>query len=293
MKGMTLEYVGKDYLGALDPRELFLYFVRERYSIFIARQRGFEKPWSEDPIFRSIYFCNVFREDDKTTKYIRNWALDLYSDKNPHPPNRFITLYTFARLINWPDTLNEIYPKTVLFYPYPSEVIKILKGRRAKGLQVFNGAYQITTCGKVVDKIDYIMRVVTDTCGMDVKQTLQEQWKEITKIKGLGSFLAAQVVADLKNTKELPWSTAVDWYDFVASGPGSLRGVNYYLGKKPKPPASQETFNEVINEAQKDIQEMLKTNICKQDVQNCFCEFSKYMKVLHGGMAKRNYDGGE
>jgi hypothetical protein len=41
---------------------------------------------------------------------------------------------------------------------------------------------------------------------------------------GLGSFIAAQVVADLKYIE--PLNKRFDWQTFAASGPGSRRGLN-------------------------------------------------------------------
>ena len=37
--------------------------------------------------------------------------------------------------------------------------------------------------------------------------------------------------------------------------------------------------------------EELIPELCNQDLQNCLCEYSKYMRVLNGGRTKRNYQG--
>jgi hypothetical protein len=48
--------------------------------------------------------------------------------------------------------------------------------------------------------------------------------EQLIKFDGLGSFIAAQVIADLKYIE--PFKFAIDWWTFAASGPGSRRGLN-------------------------------------------------------------------
>ena len=54
-----------------DPVLAFFNFCREREQIRKNRKNGFLKPWSKDPIFQSGRFLNVFREDDRTTRWFR------------------------------------------------------------------------------------------------------------------------------------------------------------------------------------------------------------------------------
>jgi hypothetical protein len=51
--------------------ETFFEAARKRYSIKLLRDSGRAGPWTDDPIFREWSFCNVFREDDKTTVWFR------------------------------------------------------------------------------------------------------------------------------------------------------------------------------------------------------------------------------
>jgi hypothetical protein len=110
------------------------------------------------------------------------------------------------------------------------------------------------------------------------------------RITGLGSFLAAQVIADLKNTLNHPLNAAVDWYDWAAPGPGSLRGIEWALGRRVTPSnflAEATQLRELIYPKLRDIYELH-----MQDFQNCLCEFDKYMRVSTGsGVSKRRYHG--
>ena len=46
---------------------------------------------------------------------------------------------------------------------------------------------------------------------------------------GLGPFLAAQIVADLKHVA--PLDAATDWWTLARPGPGSERGLNRVRGR--------------------------------------------------------------
>lgn len=286
---MILTYSGRDSMLLEQPKDLFNYWVFEREEVRYKKERGDDKPWSTDPIFQTAYFTNVNREKDKTTKYIRAWAENIEVQWLP-------MWYTFARMINWPDALDEIDPTTSTI----DEAIEVLKERRNRGDKIFSGAYLITTCGEKMDKLDYVGRVCNDVNRLvSIFTTLQCQWDQLVRVKGLGSFLAAQVIADLKNTKNTIWADADDWWSFVVPGPGSIKGMNYYMERKPLTKnIPLEQFKREIVDAKNYLRDQFNTNsiylprICNQDLQNCFCEFSKYMRILRmEGKSKRKYPG--
>jgi hypothetical protein len=49
--------------------------ARERESIRRGRLAGALPPWTHDPIFRQWRFCNVHRENDRTTIWFRDHGL--------------------------------------------------------------------------------------------------------------------------------------------------------------------------------------------------------------------------
>ena len=86
---------------------------------------------------------------------------------------------------------------------------------------------------------------------------------------------------------------AEDFYTFVASGPGSIKGLNYFFERKPELIITNARFKkelEIVREYM-DKKEDQPLYLCNQDLQNCLCEYSKYMRVLYGGRTKRNYQG--
>jgi len=83
--------------------EKLSYWVREREKVRIRKEAGEPKPWSPDWVFQQIYFCNVHREDDRVTRWLReHW-------NNPFHPKYEVAI-CLARMVNWPDTLQIIQP---------------------------------------------------------------------------------------------------------------------------------------------------------------------------------------
>ena len=264
-----------------EDASLLVYWINEREKIRKLKEQGGPPPWSSDPVFRSTYFCNVRREDDKVTRWIaEHWR----EGKAEHPA--FPMAMTIARMFNLPIHLGVLNPYIFTLEENKARSKKI----REDGFRTFNGAYLITTCGVKMDKIDYVYRVAADVDRYDYSyDSLESVHKQLTMINGLGSFLAAQIIADMKNTIGHPLSTAVDWHDWCAPGPGSLRGIKCVEGFEA---TSEGRFLPAAHQLYAAIRPALDVgNIHMQDFQNCLCEFSKYVKVKNGGRSKRNYNG--
>lgn len=54
-----------------DGIRRFFAYARERQAILLRRRAGRPGPWTEDGILQQFRFCNVFREDDTTTIWLR------------------------------------------------------------------------------------------------------------------------------------------------------------------------------------------------------------------------------
>lgn len=263
--------------------EELAHWINERERVRIAKEAGKPKPWSKDPVFQYTYFCNVHREDDKTTKWIANNWRDLW----PHP--NYEVAIVLSRFINRIETLEE------LGFPFQWDKEKYLqKFRDIRGTK-WGSAYVITTHGQKMDKDTYVFDAV-DWMADDIQEvrqctTCRAAWEFLRQYDGMGSFLSAQVVADFKNTEEHPLADAVDFHSFSAPGPGSLRGLSWFWGEQ----ITERTYYERIEEAYKITMPHLGDHVGKihmQDFQNCLCEFDKYMRVKLGtGRSKRRYPG--
>lgn len=290
--------------------EELAYWINERHAIKLRRERGRSKPWSEDPIFRTVRFCNVHREDDAVTIWMRqNWS----THESP------AWWFVLGRMLNWVPTLESIVEYGVCgaegergpdALPTLNGLKEGLKATRATGTKVFTSAYTISTCGKSMDKIDYVCDWVCqavrdgeehDLLGDNDKiikwpiySSLQDTWSDLCRVDGLGSFLAAQVVADMKNTKGHALEFAPDWWSWSAPGPGSLRGLSWYFHGEPSG-VTAGAYQSKIEQCMAEVNPFVDASVprlCAQNFQNALCEFSKYMKVkLLGGHVRNKYQG--
>jgi alpha-glutamyl/putrescinyl thymine pyrophosphorylase clade 1 len=258
-----------------------VYWMQVRQNIADKKALGKPKPWSDDKVFQMTYFCNVRREDDKVTKFIRQ----MYSPYVNHP--LFVHNIILSRFLNWPDTLGQI---GYLDDWNPGLVKVQCNMAKRNGWKVWGNAYVVTTHGIKMDKIDYlcdrVMPSVGQWSGIDT-QSCYTAARDLQRIEGISTFMAGQVVADLKNTPGHPLTHAPDWFSFALPGPGSVRGMDWLYGEKV--PSSK--WKDHLTTLQSILSDM-GWPLCQQDIQNCLCEFDKYMRVSTGsGRSKRGYPG--
>lgn len=264
-----------------SPAERLIYWINERLSIQKQKSKGQSFPFTTDPILNDFKFCNVHREEDRVTKWIKKFWRDPHTDD----PDMWFAMGV-ARLINWPPTLDAIgYP-----LPWrPNAVRRKMHARKEQGNQVFTGAYMITNAGQTMSKVDTVVFMLENLQKLEKHphkgHTLAMAHALLTDSNhcGMGSFMAGQVVADCKYTELL--SHATDWWDWCAPGPGSQRGLSRLLGKNPDDKFQrfrQDVFIEKLQQLRKEIRREIKTVLCLQDLQNCLCEFDKFERTLWG-----------
>jgi 5-hmdU DNA kinase, helical domain len=276
-----------------DPVKRLFAFAKERYSIYLQRQDGHDPPWTKDEILRDYRFCNVYREDDKVTRWIReNWR-----EPNTEDPDLWFAMCV-ARMFNEPSTLE------LIGYPVPfgklrnQRMAKLIHRHEVEGVKVFNGAYIIATGGLSVKKVAYVWSNLDDLWTQRIRlrptkdDTLNSYHMLLGQMQGFGSFMTAQVIADIKYHP--PLDKASDWWTFAASGPGSRRGLNYVLGRERGEHWNEEEWRLELGRLREKLLPLFKNANMPtphaQDVQNLLCEWSKYYRAAtEGKMPKQLY----
>jgi len=274
---------------------LFLNFVMKRELIRVRRKAGQPYPWSDDDILNTYRFTNIRREDDAVTKWVRdNWRKPNAKDKD------LWFAMMVARFINQPATLERLgYP-----VPFdPSKMLAVLTAPNPNGVSIWRVAYMVRSDTEYAGqpKANYLveaqfipawekramMRPLGDETLNSYHMRLMDQ------LYGMGSFMAAQVVADLKHVQ--PLKSASDWATFAASGPGSRKGLNAVMGRELDEPWAEDKWRlahaRLIEALAPSIKaKELGLKLDAQDWQNCLCEFSKYFKALTGvGRPKQKF----
>jgi len=269
-------------------------FMKARHQIYVNRfELKLPKPWTEDPILQNYRFCNIYRELDTETKWFaRCWRM-------PHKRDPDLCFASLVfRLINKHETAEELgYP-----VPWdPKHFVRVLHARKKRGDKVYSGAYMISTHGAKGNKAEYLAKSLSKiwkdrgkyryVCG----ETLEKYHARLMEAYDVGSFLAAQVIADCKYVDKM--YHAPDWQTFAASGPGSRRGLNRVLGNPKDQAWKEENWrieHQKLYDAILPLADTLdyKDQLHAQDLQNSICEFDKYERVRLGeGTPKQRYNG--
>lgn len=271
------------YIGDL------LHWIKEREKVRIRKEAGYAAPWSLDPILQTTRFCNVHREDDKVTKWLRtNWY-----EPHAESPNLAFSA-CLARIVNWPDTLSPLgFPTEWHSGQFVKQMGELSAGGSRK---IWGGAYMVTggySAGG--ENKQTIMARVLDAAFKPVSlikndYSLKDAYLAVQSAPGLGSFLAAQVIADLKYTPLL--QAAPDFQTFCAPGPGSTMGLNFLHGRPPTKGVGEKQFSQEVNSLSNWLREIHGIELTAHDTQNCLCEFSKYVRIKYfNGRAKTGYPG--
>jgi hypothetical protein len=276
------------------PDNQLLYWIGERERIRIRRANGEPLPWTEDPILRKWSFCNVRREDDRTTR----WISDHWREPHATDPDLVFAMVV-ARFVNWSDTLAE------LGYPVPWEpehFLAVMHARKERGEVCFGPAYNISNFGSATPKAEQLVQKVFTPLWQPLTRkrlrprgdddSLHSFYGRLREMNGMGSFMAAQVVADMKY---VALKNARDWMTFAAPGPGSKRGLNRVLGHPVDAPwRDDDTWRAAFRQLREQIMPELERiglgDLHAQDLQNCLCEFDKHERVRLGeGKPKRRF----
>lgn len=209
------------------------------------RERGEPFPWTEDPVLRRVFLCNVFREQDRTTKWFR---------ENIRGPNSDIPIDVFAytvlfRWFNRIETGQYLFQDTDLAKSWLSDlkagVEPQLAGERLAHFiedmepPYFTGAYMIKLDNGMDKHLSVAIaasRVVLGFLKLTTVEktftpftTLQNWTKWLMEFRGLGGFMSYEVVSDLR------WTClardARDIMSWANVGPGCARGLGrLYFG---------------------------------------------------------------
>lgn len=246
-------------------------------------------------------FCNVFRELDKVTAWLRqNW-------REPFADNDHLWIaMCLARQINWPETLHEVgFPERGYD---PERVHRALEARRTRGEKVYTGAYMISAPAgdkAGMSKPEYTAKVVVGAVWRarndfyalyagGRQPTLQEVHSWLKQFRGWGDFMAYEVVTDLRHTRYL--SGARDINTWAVAGPGAIRGLNRLHGRPYKRSLSQgqarEEMRELLDLSRTNLPEFI-PSLELRDIEHSLCETDKWLRVAAGqGRLRSKYRAG-
>jgi len=321
---MTAQLTHRHFRG--DRLDLFWWFICERQSIW---QRRFVQqllpPWTADQTMQRERFTNVYRELDPGTQYAINEILERDAPK----PDKIFNIMLY-RLIGRKEThaaigFQRLTPEATpsalwrdpqagtLFDPQALERrLKYIRDVEKKS--PFTAAYMVSAYTQMGsrDKIVNVVRLFDklyrsfDTLYARIQacRSSAEVHALLCAVDGFGNFLAYQVLVDLLyplriygNAPLLPY-THDDW---ASAGPGAQRGIAMLL-KEGVQAEHLEVMRWLRYNQQAEFARLgldfpylrddrgQPVEISLANIQNCLCEFHKYVKISEGtGRGRRKY----
>lgn len=252
------------------------------------------KPWTKDEILMDYKFCNVRRMDDRVSIWLaENW----YNSKATN--FTLLIMGCMARMINWPDTLAclKMGQAARLEQSWdPKWIKKTLNKRKKSGEKIFTGAYIINGARggskiiQVVDNINFIAKDFHSIKENIREHDMRELWALLLDYPGIGTFIAGQIVADLRHVGF--FKSPNDCMEWAPLGPGSKRGMWKLTGNKPNQKTFEILLPELVCDVYQELPEIAKDRQLEaMDIQNSLCEFDKYTRLEQGGHVKNKYPG--
>lgn len=274
----------------------FFRFASERYRIFLKRQNGEAPPWTDDKVLRTYSFCNIFREDDRVTKWFRKNLRDpLQND-----PEKVIFATVAFRWFNRIYTGQKLLPMLLEGRWDTHEARALLWGIKP----IVTGAYIIKTPnGKsklegVTWCIENVYREREELAETLPGLSLEKAWERLRQYPYLGDFMSYEVVTDLRHTPVL--EGAPDKLTWANPGPGAARGVSWLLHNRPGGLSRQRKDDRgtLMHWMQK-LCEFANTHDqfwCPtwpkwemREAEHTLCEYDKWKRGTQGQILKRRY----
>jgi hypothetical protein len=289
-------------LPALQPTavaDTYWRFAAERQRMYLARLAGDPPPWTTDAVLAAHRFTNSYRASDRVSQYL----ITQVSYRGSQDPDEVLFRTLLFRIFNKPATwqalmaaLGAVSWDSYGFRPY-SQIL----AEGAKAGPVYNNAYVMPPVPAFDESrkyqqhlrlIEYIMNGTTAAL-LTSARTATGAFNILSSSPGIGPFLAYQILTDLGYSEAFPF----DESEFAMPGPGALDGIAKCFGKRAARPGKAiirymaETQDEHFARLGLEFPGLRGRPLQLIDIQNLFCEISKYARVVHPdipGISKRS-----
>ena len=290
-------------------------FCRERHLVFLRKASGLPKPWTDDFILQQYRFCNIYRELDSVSLWIRDHMIRPFESSNYE---HLWFMLAASRMFNRPSTLGPLIDSGILGGKQfnPERALVELKKIQAKNGPVFNAAYIINgiparnSPAPESSKIATVIYDVLAPMWADRKELskvfrtdFSSSLQALKKYHGMGSFMANQVVVDMTYCESL-LKAAPDIDTNCSPGPGTRKGAAFLSNGMTDPLGNKEVEDQMYMflEAAKnkeywpnDTKDPEKgfSRLSMPNCSNAFCETSKMMAIILGKRSrlKNSYAG--
>lgn len=272
----------------------YFYFMQERMNMFWRKVDGTRHTgWSDDPIFRTYKFTNVYRATDRVSQYLIKNVI--YKDIERYKPEdvllRILVFKIFNKIETWEYIEQQLgLPLTVKTYD-PHRLSVILSERQLYA-PIFNNAYMMTGSHALYNYLPtkhekWLTMVKKEFINTNLfsnimaASSLEAVYDILRERSFLGGFLAYQYTIDFNYSPYLNFSEN----SFVKAGIGAIRGIKKCFSDYG---SCYEDAIRYIHDnidslrfryGYSDFRPLPGREPTLIDLQNCFCETDKYLRA--------------
>jgi len=268
-----------------EELDRYCYWQTEREKIRQLKEvSNLPAPWTDDPILRQFKFCQVFREDDRTTRWFREHIRDPLAD------DRDVLMATVIfRWFNHIDTGRTLIEHDLLRnWDRKKAIEEITKQPKwitgAYIIKSPNGMDKVTGVAECISHMwdhrhTLLDKIENNTCS------LEQCWTWLRDYPYMGPFMAYEVVTDLRHTYLL--KDANDILTWGNAGPGAMRGLNRLTGRELDFCKRSHNWNYEMNVLLSEVKTRLPMSILQRndlayemrEIEGGLCEFDKYSRI--------------
>ena len=279
-----------------EELDRYIYWINERERIRVKKEEeGSDPPWTEDEILKEYKFCQVFRNDDRTSRW--------YIENVREPLGNTEDIFMATVIFRWFNLIKT--GKTLVKYDLLTDWDPLIADVQIrKQDQWITGAYVIKSPDGL-DKLQGIIRCINYMWGRKDeileeahkhKDSLEGMWNYLRTFPYQGPFMAYEVVTDLSFT--MFGKDAKDRLTWANAGPGAMRGLNRLTGRPLNYTRKSNDWVGEMRELFEVCKERLPAHIMNsnrhyfelREVEGGLCEFDKYSRILKGeGRTRSKY----
>jgi hypothetical protein len=266
-------------------------FAVERQEILFRRVRGQRAPWTQDPILSQYKFTNAYRAVDRVSQYLIRSVI--YSDAYDARDTVFRVLLfkLFNKIETW-QLLERTHVELTVENFDAARFDRTLTAATDAGASIYSGAYIMPSGPAAVRQprkhrmhLELLATLMREhfTDELLATSSMEEAYRLLLEIPGVGPFLAYQFATDLNYSSHLNFSEM----EFVVPGPGARDGMkkafsdlgDYSESDAIRWVAERQTEEFAIRGLE--FRSLWGRPLQLIDCQNLFCEVDKYSRVRH------------
>ncbi len=274
--------------------DAFWRFAAERQEIFYARLRGTPEPWTNDSILQEYKFTNSYRASDRVSQYLIRNVIYRGDSCAEEVFFRILLFKLFNKIETWQlleSQLGEITWRDYNYAKYNQVLTTAIKSEAiySAAYIMASGHERFGVTRKHEGHLKLIESMMEESVALRVAacSSMRAAFELLKSYPLMGDFLAYQIITDLNYSEIINFSEM----EFVVPGPGAKDGIRKCFSSLGglsevdviRLMADRQAFE--FKRLDIDFKDLGGRALQLIDIQNVFCEISKYARVAYPSVA--------